>query len=280
MEYNNNSTVVKNLDDRKSAEAYIERKKCIRIVDGVQYNKRRHDSMMDDMNTKIIKLEENINLKNDAIDLLNMDTVHEIVDETFVMRPQRQFPELIIQLEDISRSQPTAQQTNIPQPNENSSVNENEDSPPISPQHVPDATIQLQDIPRPTTQPTQHQQATISHEKNMSSSTRSNHDSLLKDGIAEYLTYMETSVGRHYTCGVFLSDATVKLLLALNRGNKEFRSAKYDLKFATALINEICESATSTDENVLRNFINGNYQFAFFLKFIRIGMKRAKSQFL
>lgn len=80
---------------------------------------------------------------------------------------------------------------------------------------------------------------------------------MLKDGLAEYIPFHQNDTGRMYNCGVFMSNAAVKILLALNRGNGEYKSEKYDAKFTSSLINDICTPTSTSDFNILRNFILG-----------------------
>lgn len=80
------------------------------------------------------------------------------------------------------------------------------------------------------------------------------------DSLVGNLTYYEKAGGRLYVCGVFIANVTVNILLALNRGNEEFQSAKYDGKFAATLINGVCDGPNKTvDKRILRRFILGIY---------------------
>lgn len=54
----------------------------------------------------------------------------------------------------------------------------------------------------------------------------------------------------------FLSNNTVKLLLALNRGNEEFKSDRYDNKFAAMLVKDIIPSSDINNE-IRRAFVFG-----------------------
>lgn len=194
----------------------------MRTGDDTRYQKRRHDLMMEDMGTKIIKLENDINLKNSAIDLLNKNTVHDLSGQ-----------------EHVNISQSSIQAPVISRPTGNSS----------------DSSIEVE---RSTIQPPVIEQSP-EHLGASSVDFSKSAGTLLKDGFAEYLTFYEKNGGRQYTCGVFISAAALKALLALNRGNEEYKSAKFDSKFASTLINDICGPHSSSDEHILRNFVNGEH---------------------
>lgn len=88
-------------------------------------------------------------------------------------------------------------------------------------------------------------------------STDGDRDHSIVDPLAEGMRFHNTPEGRQYVCGIFLLSETARILTALNRGSLVYKSAKYDEKFSTTLIDTLVKYNATVEESILRDFIGG-----------------------
>lgn len=197
---------------------------------------------------RVIKLENVVNLKNAAIDVLNSNHVHDLTE------PKAQSSSLVPEIvADTSVGSLPVDALNhggrVPLSSEGfqttvTTTSDSNDS--LNVNHIETSEVST----GPST-------ASISHEfvPNIQADMNIN-----KNGITDILTgdliFHQKADGRHYSSGIILKDSAVKILLALNRGNDEYKSKKYDGKFAATLIQGM---AGIVDLSVRRNFLLGLY---------------------